>query len=109
MLTVVEHQQQLPSGQGASNRGDPPTITGFSAHNAANECTDRVRRRQRCERTEPRTIAETWLRLRCKLERQAGLSRAANPRQRDNPRRFNGLTDISQLGRATDELCELRR
>ena len=94
MLTVVEHQQQLPSGQGVGNRGDPPTVTGFDTQNAANEWTDRVRRRQRCELTEPHTIAETRLRLRGELECQPGLSRAANPVSVTTSRRFNRLTDM---------------
>ena len=109
MFTVVEHQQQLPTGQGLSNRGYPPTVTGFDTHDAANEWADRVRQRQRCELTQPHAMAETGLCLRRELERQPGLSRASNPRQGDNARRFDRLANASQLGLTADELRHLRR
>ena len=54
-------------------------------------------------------MTEPRLCLRRELQRQPCLSHTANPRQRDDPRRFDRFADAAQLGLAPDELGHLSR
>src|SRR5262245_32153399 len=53
-------------------------------------------------------MMESRLRLSGELQRQTRLTRAADTHERDDPHRFDGLADTSQLRFAPDELGHLR-